>query len=98
MVGVLVAFIRVVYGRTIYMSLPFSYTVVVTEQTEPKKFSGVFLRFPVISLSHDGKPSNTCSRFVRLEMVVFFFIGFLLISCALRNIITTEGYHKMAVT
>ena len=52
----------------------------------------------LVSLSHDGKPSNTCSRFVRLEMVVFLFIGFLLISCALRNIITTDCYHKTAIT
>ena len=63
-----------------------------------KEKTGLEFGKGINSLSHDGKPSNTCSRFVRLEMVVFPFIGFLLISCALRNIITSECYHKMAVT
>ena len=40
----------------------------------------------------------TCSRFVRLEVVVSIFIGFLLLSCTLRNNFTTECYHKIADT
>ena len=48
------------------------------------------------SQSHDGKPSNTCRRWIRPKTAFFYFIEFQLISCILCNIITNEGHHEMA--